>query len=112
MSLRPRWQCLRIAAALVLACSLDACFLGGTKDPAADQARTELNALQADPQLVSRAPKELKEAQEAVVAAEESQKDPALSAHLAYIAERKVQTARALAEAHVAEDQLKLLRGE
>ena len=86
-------------------------FQGSVKDPGADRARTDLSQLQADPQLASRAPQALKEAEEAVSAAEVPQKDPALSAHLAYLADRKVQTARALAEAHVAEDQLKALQG-
>ena len=97
-----------IAALLALA----SCFHGSVKDPAADRVRADLDQLQADPQLASRAPVALKEAQEAVATAEEPQKDPALSAHLVYIADRKVQTARALAEAHVAEDQLKALQGQ
>jgi len=86
-------------------------FQGAVKDPGADRARADLSQLQADPQLASRAPQALKEAEDAVNAAEVPQKDPALSTHLVYLADRKVQTARALAEAHVAEDQLKALQG-
>ncbi len=87
-------------------------FQGSVKDPGADRASADLSQLEADPQLASRAPQALKEAEEAVSAAEVPQKDPALSAHLAYLADRKVQTARALAEARVAEDQLKALQGQ
>ena len=62
--------------------------------------------------LASRVPVALKEAEEAVTAAEAPQRDAALSAHLVYLADRKVQTAKALAEAHIAEDQLKALQGK
>ncbi|MFI4981767.1 MAG: DUF4398 domain-containing protein [Nevskiales bacterium] len=103
---------LRVGVLLSLT-TLAACvFHGSVKDPGADKASTELSQLQADPQLASRAPVALKEAQEAVAAAQVAQKDPAESAHLVYLADRKVQTARALAEARVAEDQLKVLQGQ
>lgn len=94
--------------------SLSACihYHSAVKDPAADRVRAELGQLQADPQLASRAPQALHEAEEAVTAAEVPQKDPALSAHLVYLADRKVQTARALAEAQVAEEQLRMLQGK
>jgi hypothetical protein len=107
MNAQPQ-RLLRSCAFAVLAC-LTACGFGTVKDPAADRVSADLSQLEADPQLAGRAPHALKEAQDAVAAAEVPQKDPALSAHLVYLADRKVQTARALAEAHVAEDQLKLL---
>lgn len=98
----------RRAGAAALFLLLSGCFFhGSVKDPGADRARTELSRLQADPQLSAQAPVAIREADEAVKAAEEPQGDPKLAAHLAYIAERKVQTARELAEARIAEDQLK-----
>ncbi|HZR38030.1 MAG TPA: DUF4398 domain-containing protein [Nevskia sp.] len=96
-----------IAAAL----ALSACWHGAVKDPGADKARAELNRLEADPQLAGRVPVAIREAEEAVKAAEAPQKDADLSSYLVYIADRKVQTARALAEARIAEDELKGLGG-
>lgn len=95
------------AAALLLTLCGCGVFHGAVRDPAADQVRADFNQLQADPQLSSQVPVALHEAEDAVKAAEEPQKDAKLSAHLVYIAQRKVQTARELAEARVAEDQLK-----
>ena len=104
---------MRKTFALAAVLLLSGCFFhGAVKDPGADQARTALNQLEADPQLSSQAPVAIQEAEEAVKAAEESQRDAKLSAHLAYIAQRKVQTARELAEARIAEDQLKGLGGQ
>jgi hypothetical protein len=101
-------------AALLLAGCKTIGFDGraAAKDPAADQAQSELAGLQADPDLASRAPAAIKEAQDAVSAAEVPQSDPVLASHLAYMAERKVQIARALAESRQAEDQLDSLRAQ
>lgn len=104
-------QVLRLVCASALSLLLSACWHGAVKDPAVGQARGELEQLKADPQLSGRAPVALKEAEEAVAAAEAPQKNAELSGYLSYIAGRKVQTARALAEARVAEDQLKGLGG-
>jgi hypothetical protein len=101
---------LSLAAVLLLPLCGCGVFHGSVRDPAVDQARAELNQLQADPQLSSQAPVAMREAEDAVKAAEEPQKDAKLSAHLAYLAERKVQTARELAQARIAEDQLKGLQ--
>ncbi|WP_084183038.1 DUF4398 domain-containing protein [Nevskia soli] len=108
---RPIRSLLRVGVLLSLTTLASCLFHGSVKDPGADKVSAELSQLQADPQLASRAPVALKEAQDAVAAAQVAQKDPAESAHLVYLADRKVQTARALAEARVAEDQLKALQG-
>lgn len=106
------------AAALLLAgCKTTLGTLGidtrpAAKDPGADQAQNDLAALQADPDLASRAPAAIKEAQEAVSAAEVPQSDPVLASHLAYMAQRKVATARALAESRQAEDHMNSLRAQ
>ena len=102
---------LRCACAAALLPLLSACWHGAVKDPAIGQARTELDQLKADPQLSGRVPVAIREAEDAVAAAEAPQKNAELSGYLSYIAERKVQTARALAEARVAEDQLKGMGG-
>ena len=109
---RPMKSLLRIGALASLTTLASCLFHGSVKDPGADKVRADLGQLEANPQLASRAPVALKEAEDAVAAAEVPQKDAALSAHLVYLADRKVQTARALAEAHVAEDQLKVLQAK
>ncbi|MDR3418565.1 MAG: hypothetical protein P4L83_20535 [Nevskia sp.] len=98
-------------AALVLS-ACGTLGLNPVRDPGADKVRAELASLEADPELASRAGPALKAAEDAVHAADEPQRDPALSKHLVYIAGRKVQTARALAEARVAEDQVNALRSQ
>ena len=60
--------------------------------------------------LAPRAPLAIKEAEAAVSEAQGTQHDQERYAHLVYLADRKVQTARALAESKVAEDQLKDLQ--
>ena len=116
---RPMKSLLRLAILVSLTTLASCLFHGAAKDPGADktradliQVRADLNQLEANPQLSSRVPVALKEAEDAVKDAEGSPRDSALSAHLAYLADRKVQTAKALAEAHIAEDQLKVLQGK
>jgi hypothetical protein len=102
-----------LAAALTLAgCGGFSLNKSAVKDPGADRAQGELSSLQADPDLASRAPAAIKDAQDAVGAAETPQTDPVLASHLAYVAQRKVETARALAEARQAEDRLNALRAQ
>ncbi len=73
-------------------------------------ARSKLTQLQSEPRLASRAPVAMKEAELAVASAELPQQDAELAAHLNYIADRKVDTARQLAETRYAEDQRLALR--
>lgn len=87
----------------------------------ADQSRVEAKALpksaassvicKAEPQLNSRAPVALKEAEDAVLAAEQPRRGQgqALGQHLLVMADRKVEVARALALARLYEDQRKVL---
>jgi hypothetical protein len=113
MSARFAWT---LAAAM-----LGACGMFHAKNPeiqaataaAADsttKARAALNALKADPGLAARVPVELAEAEKAVKAAEDAGSSSAEGAHLAYIAERKAEAARALAQAKQAEDQIEAQR--
>jgi outer membrane protein OmpA-like peptidoglycan-associated protein len=94
---------LLVAAAVSLV--LAACASAPVKSAGAADARAKLTVLQSDPNLASRAPVSMSEAVAAVVAAEVSQTDQEQSAYLAYLADRKVDTARARAEASLAEDQ-------
>jgi outer membrane protein OmpA-like peptidoglycan-associated protein len=76
------------------------------KQPAGSaEVRAKLTALQGDPNLATRAPVALKDAELAVKQAEVSQPDLGLAAHWVYIADRKVDTARALAQTKFAEDE-------
>lgn len=102
--------CRGTAMTLVAASALAACGSGPVRSADAGRLRTQLAALQSDPQLASRAPIAIKDADAAVTAAEQPQSNPALSAHLDYIADRKVKLARALAEARYADDQLRALQ--
>lgn len=97
------------AALTAIALLLAACGNGPVKNPDAGRLRTELSAIEADPDLASRAPLAIKDAEAAVAAAEEPQSNAALSAHLGYIADRKVKLARAQAEARLADDRLRAL---
>jgi outer membrane protein OmpA-like peptidoglycan-associated protein len=89
-----------VAAALVAGCASTPMKPAGSAE-----VRAKLVALQSNTQLANGAPVALKDAEAAVTVAEMPQKDMALAAHRVYIADRKVETARALAETHVAEQQ-------
>ena len=93
--------------AIVLSASLlVACASNKTLDGAAE-ARANLTQLQTDPQLATLAPVAIKEAENAVRLAEETRNDKAAAAHLVYLANSKVETARALAQTRFLEDQRK-----
>lgn len=89
-----------IAASLIAGCA------SVPKQPAGSAAvRAKLTALQGDAILATRAPVATKDAELAVQQAEISQPDLALAAHRVYIADRKVDTARALAQTRFAEEE-------
>jgi outer membrane protein OmpA-like peptidoglycan-associated protein len=94
-----------LIAAAVASVLLAACAAAPLKPDGAAEARNKLTQLQSDPNLGSRAPLAIKEADAAVTAAEQPQADKDLAAHRVYVADRKVETARALAETRFAEDQ-------
>ncbi|HEU4780246.1 MAG TPA: OmpA family protein [Steroidobacteraceae bacterium] len=87
-----------VAAAVLAGCA------SVPKNPAgSEQVRAKLTALQSDTSLANSAPVAMKDAEAAVIVAEMPQKDLALAAHRVYIANRKVDTARALAQTETAE---------
>ena len=96
-----------VSAVLMAACATEPQAPAG-----AAQARSKLTQLQSDQQLATRAPVAIKDADTAVRVAETPQTDAALAAHQVYIADRKVDTAIALAEARLAEDQRAALGAE
>lgn len=104
-----------LTALAAAALGLTACSAGPIKPDGADRARAELTALQTNPDLASRAPVALQDAEAAVRAAEEPTEDQVAGAQRVYVADRKVAIARAQAEKRLAEDQMKTLseqRGE
>jgi outer membrane protein OmpA-like peptidoglycan-associated protein len=88
-----------VAAALAAGCA------SAPRKPAgSEQVRAKLTALQNDATLATKAAVATKDAEAAVGQAEIVQPDLALAAHRVYIADRKVDTARAQAEAKAAEE--------
>jgi len=98
-----------LVGAAVAAVLLASCASAPTKPAGSAEVRAKLTALQSDSTLANGAPVAMKDAEAAVAAAEMSQKDPVLAAHRVYIADRKVDTARALAQTHTAEAERKAL---
>jgi outer membrane protein OmpA-like peptidoglycan-associated protein len=103
---RSNFSLLRSAVAIGVTAALFAGCASVPKKPAgSEQVRAKLTALQNEPTLANGAPVALKDADAAVREAERTEKDLALSAHRVYIADRKVDTARALAETKFSEQE-------
>jgi outer membrane protein OmpA-like peptidoglycan-associated protein len=79
------------------------------KDPGVVRVRANLTELESNSNLANRAPVAMHDAESAVAEAEQPQSDPAVIAHLVYLADRKVQIARANALTSFTEDQRKML---
>jgi outer membrane protein OmpA-like peptidoglycan-associated protein len=94
-----------LVATTVASVLLVACATAPLKPDGAAEARNKLTQLQSDPNLTNRAPVALKEADAAVRAAEQPQADKELGAYLVYMADRKVEIARAQADTNLTEDQ-------
>lgn len=90
---------------------LAACSAAPAKPAGAEQVQNKLLQLQANPQLATRAPVALQEAQAAVLSAQElrTEDNMAQGDHLVYLADRKVEIANARAQARFLEDQRKQL---
>jgi outer membrane protein OmpA-like peptidoglycan-associated protein len=100
---------MRNMTVVVAAIVLTACATAPSKPQGAIEARNKLTQLQSDPQLATRAPVAIKDAEQAVKEAEKPQKDLELGKHLVYLADRKVEIASARAESRLLEDQRKQL---
>jgi outer membrane protein OmpA-like peptidoglycan-associated protein len=101
-----------LIAAAVASVLLAACAAAPLKPDGAAEVRNKLTQLQSDPNLASRAPQAIKEADAAVRAAEQPQADKELGAYRVYMADREVEIARAEAETNLAEDQRAALRAQ
>jgi outer membrane protein OmpA-like peptidoglycan-associated protein len=94
-----------LVATAVSAILLAACATAPGRPDAASEPREKLTQLQGDPNLASRAPQALEAAEAAVRLAEQPEADQDLVTHRVYLADRKVDTARADAQTRYAEDQ-------
>ncbi|MDF2180370.1 OmpA family protein [Aliiglaciecola sp. CAU 1673] len=77
---------------------LVACTTAPTRFAGADAARERMDQLQSNKDLAHQAPMAMSDARMALLNAEQRQKDPAVSEHLVFIAERKVDIAEAEAK--------------
>lgn len=100
-------RCHPLIAAAVAAALLAACASAPTQPAGSAALRARLTALQADPQLAGRAPLAIEQANVAVTAAEQPQPDPVISAHLQFMADRKISIASADAHSQLSIDQRK-----
>jgi outer membrane protein OmpA-like peptidoglycan-associated protein len=78
----------------------------------ADQVRARLSVLEGNKELAYQAPMAMEEARKAVLEAEQTQKDPMVSEHLVFIAERKVDIAEAESQQHYLEEKRSKLSAE
>lgn len=105
------WYRTAIAAA-VAAALFTGCASAPEKPAGSQEVRAKLVALQGDATLSTRAPVAMKDAELAVAQAEIIQPDLVLAAHRVYIADRKVDSARALAVTRFAEEERPALIAE
>jgi outer membrane protein OmpA-like peptidoglycan-associated protein len=101
-----------ILAALITSSVLVACSSTPKAPDGSAEVRAKLTQLQSDSKLATLAPVAIKEAEAAVSRAEEPRKDAVYSKHLVYLADRKVDTAVALATARLLEDKRKDISGQ
>jgi outer membrane protein OmpA-like peptidoglycan-associated protein len=94
-----------LIAAAVASLLLVACAAAPVRPDGADAARARLTQLQSNPELATRAPVSMKEAEIAVRVAEQPQADVEIGKYNVYMADRKVDIAVAQAETALAVDQ-------
>jgi outer membrane protein OmpA-like peptidoglycan-associated protein len=94
-----------LIAVAVASLLLAACAAAPVRPDGADAARARLTQLQSNPELATRAPVSMKEAENAVRVAEQPQADVEIGKYNVYMADRKVDIAVAQAETALAVDQ-------
>jgi len=92
-------------AAAMAALLLTACVTAPAVPEGAAAVRANLTQLQSDPELAGRAPAAIHAAEMAMVDAEQPRKDQVAAQHLLALADQKIVTAHALAQAQLAEEQ-------
>ncbi len=102
--IRPQFARSLVAAAVTSAL-LAGCATTPMQPSGAESAREKLIALQTDPNLGSLAPAAMQDAEAAVRTAQIPEQDSALAEHRVYLADRKIDIARAVAQARFAAQQ-------
>lgn len=102
----------QLAGVVVTAFALGACVSAPKAPEAAAAARAQLTQLQSDPELAGLVPEAIQEAEAALQVAERPARDTEVTSHRLYMANRKIEIARALAEARRADDQRATLVAE
>src|SRR5690606_16683354 len=99
-------------ASLVCALALSACASAPKQDLALEQVRAQLNELKSDPVLANYAPSAIGEAERALRNAETATGNDTQRVHLIYMADRRIQIARAVAQREQLGDELRALDSE
>ncbi len=102
----------RLVAIAVASVLLASCAAAPVRPSGADDARAKLTRLQGNPDLANRAPAAIADAEAAVRDAEQPQTDPAVGEYRVYIADRKIDIARAQAQTRLYEDQRAALEAQ
>jgi outer membrane murein-binding lipoprotein Lpp len=102
----------RFLAAALATLLVAGCASAPTAPDGAETVRAKLTQLQSDPELAGRAPAAMQEAERAVRAAEEPQRDPDQARHLVFVADQRIEIARARAEIDRLEEERQELREE
>jgi outer membrane protein OmpA-like peptidoglycan-associated protein len=105
-------QSLKTALMALLILALAACGAVPKKDLALEQVRTQLEGFKANEDLAGYAPLALNEAERALRQAETATGDDTYRIHLIYMADRKIQIARAVAQSAQMEVEYNLLNDE
>ncbi len=98
-----------LIAVAVTSVIITGCATTAIQPEGATDARNKLTQLQSDSQLSTRAPVAIKDAEVAVRAAEQPQEDKDVADHLVYMADRKIDIARALAQSRLLVSQREVL---
>ncbi len=98
-----------LIAAAVTSVVIAGCATTAMQPEGATDLRNRLTQLQSESQLASRAPVAIKDAELAVLAAEKPQTDKEVADHLMYMADRKIELARALAQSRMLVSQREIL---
>lgn len=102
----------KTTALLLLTVVMAACSSAPKKDLAMEQVQAQMNELKADTALVAYAPLAVAEAERAVRAAETASGDKTQRIHLIYMADRRIQIARAVAQREELEAELRAAEDE
>lgn len=105
-------QSLKTALMALLILALTACGATPKRDLALEQVRTQLEEFKANEDLAGYAPLALSEAERALRQAETATGDDTYRIHLVYMADRKIQIARAVAQSAQMEEEYNLLNDE